>query len=65
VTASTVTNIQIGVSPCAPVRKQQEIALVQMTEPRPGVYVFNLGQNIAGSNRTNRGQVIYSNRGHK
>jgi len=51
VTASTVTNLQIGVSPCAPVRKQQEIAPVQMTEPRPGVYVFNLGQNIAGSNR--------------
>jgi len=42
VTASTVTNLQIGVSPCAPVRKQQEIAPVQMTEPRPGVYVFNL-----------------------
>ena len=48
VTVSTVTNLQIGVSPCAPVRKQQEIKLVNLTEPRPGVYVFDLGQNIAG-----------------
>ena len=48
VTISTVTNLQLGVSPAAPVRKQQEIAPAKMTEPKPGVYVFNLGQNIAG-----------------
>ena len=48
VTASVVTNLVLGVSPSAPVRKQREIAPVQLTEPRPGVYVFNLGQNIAG-----------------
>ena len=48
VTVSSAANVQIGVSPCPPVRKQQEIAPVKMTEPRPGVFVFNLGQNIAG-----------------
>ena len=48
VTVSVVTNLVLGVSPCAPVRKQQEIKPVKLTEPRPGVYVFDLGQNIAG-----------------
>ena len=48
VTVSVVTNLVLGVSPSAPVRKQQEIKPVKLTEPRPGVYVFDLGQNIAG-----------------
>jgi alpha-L-rhamnosidase len=48
VTVATVTNLQLGASPSPPVRRQQEIAPVQMTEPKPGMYVFNLGQNIAG-----------------
>jgi alpha-L-rhamnosidase len=48
VTVSVVTNLVLGDSPCAPVRKQQELKAVKLTEPRPGVYVFDLGQNIAG-----------------
>ena len=48
VTVSMVTNLVLGVSPCAPVRKQQELKALKLTEPRPGVYVFDLGQNIAG-----------------
>lgn len=48
VTVAADPKIQLGVSPCAPVRIQEEISPVQMTEPRPGVYVFDLGQNIAG-----------------
>ncbi len=48
VTVSMVTNLVLGVSPCAPVRKQQELKPVKLTEPRPGVYVFDLGQNFAG-----------------
>ncbi len=48
VTVSVVTNLVLGVSPGAPVRKQQELKPVKLTEPRPGVYVFDLGQNIAG-----------------
>ena len=48
VTLSAVTNLVLGVSPSAPVRKQQELKPVKLTEPRPGVFVFDLGQNIAG-----------------
>jgi len=48
VTVSSVTNLEIGVSPAAPVRKQAELSAVKMTEPKPGVYVFDLGQNISG-----------------
>ena len=48
VTVAVVTNLVLGVSPGAPVRKQKEIKPVKLTEPRSGVYVFNLGQNIAG-----------------
>ena len=51
VSVATVPNLQLGVSPCAPVRKQQELKPVRLTEPRPGVYVFDLGQNIAGWSR--------------
>ena len=47
-TVAAEINIQMGVSPCPPVRKQEEIRPVRMTEPRPGAYVFDLGQNIAG-----------------
>ncbi len=48
VTVSPAPDIELGVSPCPPVRKQQELAPLAMTEPRPGAFVFNLGQNIAG-----------------
>ena len=48
VTVSADTLIQIGVSPCAPVCKQQELTPLRMTEPRPGVFVFDFGQNFAG-----------------
>jgi len=48
VTVSVVTNLVLGVSPSAPVRKQRELKPVKLTEPRPRVYVFDLGQNIAG-----------------
>ena len=48
VAVSVVTNLVLGVSPSPPVRKQQEIKPVKLTQPRPGVYVFDLGQNIAG-----------------
>ena len=51
VSVATVPHLQLGVSPCTPVRKQQEFKPVRMTEPRPGVYVFDLGQNIAGWSR--------------
>jgi alpha-L-rhamnosidase len=34
--------------PGAPIRREAEIAAVKLTEPQPGVYVFDLGQNIVG-----------------
>ncbi len=48
VAVSTAADVQFGVSPLPPVRRQQEIVPVKLTEPRPGVFVFDLGQNIAG-----------------
>ncbi len=32
----------------APVRRMQEIPAIDVSEPLPGVYIFDLGQNIAG-----------------
>ncbi len=34
--------------PGVPVRKTQELAPVKATEPKPGVFVFDLGQNFSG-----------------
>ena len=34
--------------PGVPVRTTQEIAPVAITEPKPGVFIFNMGQNFAG-----------------
>ncbi len=34
--------------PGEPIRPAEEIAAVKVTEPKPGVYVFDLGQNMVG-----------------
>lgn len=34
--------------PEAPVRRQEEIIPKEITQPRPGLYVFNMGQNFSG-----------------
>jgi alpha-L-rhamnosidase len=34
--------------PGSPIRRIQEVPARQITEPSPGVYVFNLGQNMVG-----------------
>ncbi len=34
--------------PSEPVRVAEEISAISVNEPKPGVYVFDLGQNIAG-----------------
>ena len=34
--------------PGVPVRRTQELKTVTITEPKPGVYVFDLGQNFSG-----------------
>jgi len=43
-----VTTAALSAYPCEPVRKVGEIDPVSLNEPSPGVYVFDLGQNIAG-----------------
>ena len=42
---------QVHAYPGIPVRRIMEIKPVNMTEPKPGVFVFNLGQNFAGCAR--------------
>ncbi|MBU0483605.1 MAG: glycoside hydrolase family 78 protein [Proteobacteria bacterium] len=48
--------------PANPVRTQQTLTPLAITEPRPKVYVFNFGQNFAGRVRLQvkgaRGQVV-------
>ena len=34
--------------PGEPIRPAEEIAAIKITEPKPGVYVFDLGQNMVG-----------------
>ena len=38
----------LGAYPGVPVRAIQELPAVSVTEPKPGVYVFDLGQNMVG-----------------
>ena len=34
--------------PCPPIRRMEERATVALTEPRPGVFIFDFGENITG-----------------
>ncbi len=44
--------------PGAPIRREAEVPAVKLTEPQPGVYVFDLGQNMVGWVRLNaKGQA--------
>ena len=40
--------VPVQAYPGIPVRKTAEVRPVEITQPRPGVYVYNLGQNFAG-----------------
>ena len=46
--SSDVQNAILQRHPGSPVREIMELHPVRITEPRPGVYVFDLGQNFAG-----------------
>ncbi len=39
---------EVQAYPGVPVRETGEVPAVAITEPKPGVYIFNLGQNFAG-----------------
>jgi alpha-L-rhamnosidase len=41
-------DIRVVAQPNEPIRKTREINPVELTEPQPGVYVFDMGQNFAG-----------------
>ena len=43
-----VSAARLVAQPNEPIRVIQEVKPVALTEPRPGVYVFDLGQNFAG-----------------
>ncbi|CAN5526620.1 alpha-L-rhamnosidase [soil metagenome] len=48
---------RLEAQPCEPVRTTQDVSAVTVTQPKAGVYVFDLGQNIAGRCRLSiRGQ---------
>ncbi len=46
VDTSVKANLQAH--PSAPIRRIESVSARKLTEPRPGVYVFDLGQNIVG-----------------
>jgi alpha-L-rhamnosidase len=39
---------RVHAEPIAPMRVTETLSAVEMTEPKPGVYVFDLGQNMVG-----------------
>jgi len=41
-------NAILSAHPGAPIQKVMEIKPVEVTEPKPGVFVFNMGQNFSG-----------------
>ena len=42
------TKANLEAHPGLPIRRMQEVAAKAITEPKPGVYVVNLGQNMVG-----------------
>ena len=46
VDASVKANLQAH--PSAPIRRIEEVAAKKVSEPKPGVYIFDLGQNMVG-----------------
>jgi alpha-L-rhamnosidase len=60
--ADSGINANLVAHPGEPIRREQELATKTVTEPKPGIYVFNLGQNMVGWMRLkakgSRGQKI-------
>jgi alpha-L-rhamnosidase len=49
--AVTASAVSVVAQTDAPTRVERELAAVNVTEPQPGVHVFDLGQNMVGSVR--------------
>ena len=43
--------VRIEAQAFPPIRVEREVAAVKVTEPKPGVYVYDFGQNLAGVER--------------
>jgi alpha-L-rhamnosidase len=41
-------DVKIVAQKCDPIRKIKEMKPIEMTEPKPGIYVFDMGQNMVG-----------------
>lgn len=48
VTVDTAAQANLEAHPGVPIRRIQELPARAVTEPKPGVYVFDLGQNMVG-----------------
>lgn len=48
VTVLSAPGVALEPNPAPPIRVMREIRPVAVTEPRPGVFVFDMGQNFAG-----------------
>lgn len=49
--ADDTVKANLEAHPGEPIRREQELAAKKLTEPKPGVYVFDLGQNMVGWGR--------------
>ena len=47
-TVDTAVKANLMAHPGAPIRRMEELPAKKITEPTPGVYVFDLGQNMVG-----------------
>jgi alpha-L-rhamnosidase len=56
------SSVPLVAQPNEPIRVMRELKAVAMTQPRPGVWVFDMGQNMVGHARVTfrgkRGQVV-------
>ncbi|NGO39541.1 family 78 glycoside hydrolase catalytic domain [Limisphaera ngatamarikiensis] len=48
VTVDRRVQVLLTAHPGPPIRRVEEIRALKVTEPRPGVYIFDLGQNMVG-----------------
>lgn len=48
IVSAQIKDAAIQAHPGNPVRKTEELRPAALTEPKPGVYVFNMGQNFSG-----------------
>lgn len=62
VSSASLDSRKLVWQPNEPIRVERELACRKLTEPKPGVYVFDLGQNMVGwcrlRGRAARGQTV-------